>query len=64
VIAAIIAAAIAAALPALPPLAGFLVRGSVTVLVFAALLWSGGFMRPTERAFLWGLWARAERVRR
>lgn len=67
VVAAVAAAAIAVRLPALPPLAGVLVRGSVTVVVFAGLLWAGGFMRPTERAFLAGLWARAaraERVRR
>lgn len=64
VVAAAIAAAVGVALPALPPLAGFLVRGSTTVVVFAGLVWAGGFLRPTERAFLAGLLARAERVGR
>jgi len=38
--------------PDLRPLAGVVVRGSVTVVVFAALLWASGFFRPSERAFL------------
>jgi len=57
-IARIVAAAIVAAacalwlVPPMPPLAGFLTRGSVTVAAFAGLLWGSGFFRPTERAFL------------
>jgi hypothetical protein len=39
-------------LPELPPLAGVLVRGLTTVVVFGGLLWILGFLRPTERAFL------------
>ena len=51
------AAAIAAAiglwvLPDLPPLAGVLVRASLTAASYLALLWAGGFLRPTERGFL------------
>ena len=40
------------ALPDLTPLAGFLARGTATVLAYAALLWVSGFFRPTERAFM------------
>ena len=58
VAAAAVSAAVALAIPPLPPLAGFLTRGSTTVVVFGALLWMAGFMRPTERAFLAGFLAR------
>lgn len=51
-----LAAAAALALPEMPSLAGLLVRGSVTVAVFGALLWAGGFLRPTERALLRRVW--------
>lgn len=52
VLAGVLAAAAALALPDMPSLAGLLVRGTVTVAVFGALLWAGGFLRPTERALL------------
>ncbi len=39
-------------LPAMPPLAGFLARGTTTTASFAAVLWMTGFFRPTERAFV------------
>jgi hypothetical protein len=45
------------------PLAGFLVRGSVTVGWFFGLLWLSGFFRATERAFLLELIARIRRRR-
>jgi O-antigen/teichoic acid export membrane protein len=38
--------------PPLAPLAGLLLRGSLTVMVYVGLLWISGFLRPTERAFL------------
>jgi len=54
---AVVAGVVAAAapfwiVPATSPLVGVLARGSITVAVFAALLWISGFFRPTERAFL------------
>ena len=57
-IARIVAAATLAAaagvwlVPTLPPLAGVLARTAVTAGTYLALLWAGGFLRPTERAFL------------
>jgi len=39
-------------LPAMPPVAGVLVRGATTVLAFGGLLWIGGFLRHTERVWL------------
>lgn len=44
--------------PAIPPLAGFLVRGTLAVGVYAALLWASGFLRTSERAWLVELTAR------
>jgi O-antigen/teichoic acid export membrane protein len=38
--------------PAIPPLAGVLLRSIVTTGTYVALLWVGGFLRPTERGFL------------
>ncbi len=62
--AAAVSAAVALAIPRLPPLAGFLTRGSTTVVVFGALLWIAGFMRPTERAFLAGFLVRKAHAER
>lgn len=61
VLAALAAAVAALALPPLGALAGFLTRGAVTVVVFAALLWATGFFRATERAFLREIIGRARR---
>jgi hypothetical protein len=36
----------------MPPLAGLLLRSAVTTVAYLALLWVGGFLRPTERGFL------------
>jgi O-antigen/teichoic acid export membrane protein len=59
-----IAAAAGWSLPAMPPLAGVLARGSTTVIVFLGLLWVGGFLRPTERAWLVSAWSiRRRRLR-
>ena len=38
--------------PDLPPFAGLVAHGTLTVAVFAALLWMTGFLRPSERAVL------------
>ena len=43
------------------PLAGVLARGSLTVLVYSALLWSTGFLRASERAFLREMRSRVRR---
>jgi O-antigen/teichoic acid export membrane protein len=54
-------AASAAALwlvPPMAPLAGFLARGTVTVVVYLACLLITGFLRGTERAFLIEMWMR------
>ena len=53
----IVVAGVAAAfagllLPSLRPIVGLLARGTLSVVVYAALLWSTGFFRPTERAFM------------
>ena len=64
VAAATAAAVVAVVLPSVGPLAGVLMRGSATVLVFAGLIWAGGFLRPTERLFLTALLARGDRVAR
>lgn len=42
----------AKALPEMAPLAGFLARGTTTVVAYGALLWITGFFRASERAFL------------
>lgn len=47
-LAAIFAAMVARLLPAMPPIAGVLVRGSTVVVVFGGLLWVSGFLRPEE----------------
>jgi hypothetical protein len=39
-------------IPDVPPLLGLLTRGTLTVLVFAAVLWMTGFLRQSERAVL------------
>jgi O-antigen/teichoic acid export membrane protein len=52
VAAGVIAVLAARLLPAMPPLAGLLARGGVTVGAYAAVLWMTGFFRPTERAFM------------
>jgi O-antigen/teichoic acid export membrane protein len=52
VLAAVLAVVAARAIPAMPPLAGLLIRGTVTVLVYAGVLWATGFLRATERAAL------------
>jgi O-antigen/teichoic acid export membrane protein len=53
VIAGVLSALVALwAVPDMPPMAGLLVRGAVTVLVYVGLLVATGFFRPTERAFL------------
>ena len=46
--ASLIAFVAAIAVPALPPLAGVLVRGSLVVAVFGALLWISGFFKRDE----------------
>jgi O-antigen/teichoic acid export membrane protein len=64
IVAALVAAIVAAwAVPALPPLAGLLARGTVTVLVYFGVLWLTGFLRPTERAYLRELGIRWRRRR-
>lgn len=49
--------------PAMPPLAGLLVRGITTTGVFVALLWASGFLRASERALILELWQRLRRRR-
>jgi O-antigen/teichoic acid export membrane protein len=44
--------AAATLIPEVPPLAGFLARGTLTVLVFAGVLWMTGFLRQSERAVI------------
>jgi O-antigen/teichoic acid export membrane protein len=51
-------------LPAMRPLAGLLLRGATTTIVFAACLWVTGFFRPTERAFLQEMLTRLRQRRR
>jgi O-antigen/teichoic acid export membrane protein len=64
VVAGVIAAAAAGwALPAMGPIAGILVRGTTTVVVFGLLLWTGGFLRASERALLLSAWQFARRRR-
>ena len=48
------AAALAAIwlVPAMPPLAGLLMRGATSVAVYLTLLWATGFFRTTELAFV------------
>jgi len=49
--------------PALPPLPGLLVRGTLTVAIFAALLAATGFFRHSEVAFLREMRVRLRRRR-
>jgi O-antigen/teichoic acid export membrane protein len=56
VVAGMLATIAALALPEMRPLVGVLVRGGGTVAVFGALVWAGGFLRPTERALLRRVW--------
>jgi O-antigen/teichoic acid export membrane protein len=56
-IAAALAYVVAAALPAMPSMAGIIVRGATVIAIMAAGLWIGGFLQPEELAVL-------ERVRR
>ena len=62
-LAGVVAAAAGRALPAMPPLAGLLARGSLTVCAFALVLWASGFLRASERSFLRELWTRVTRRR-
>jgi O-antigen/teichoic acid export membrane protein len=49
----LIATAVAmAVVPEISPIAGLLSRAIVTFGVYAGLLWTTGFLRPTERAFV------------
>lgn len=48
----VLATVVARALPAMSPLVGLLLRGTMAVAVFVGLLWASGFLRVTERAFL------------
>lgn len=48
VLSAALACAAALAVPALPAAAGLLLRGTLVVLLFTALLWASGFFRPNE----------------
>jgi hypothetical protein len=38
-------------IPPMPPLAGFLARGTTTVVVYVVVLWMSAFFRHTELAF-------------
>ena len=64
VLAGVVAAAAGVALPDMPPLAGLFARGTTTVVVFGVLLWSGGFLRASERALLTSVWPLARRKAR
>ena len=57
VIAGIVAGAAGWALPAMPSGIGVVARGCVTVTAFLGLLYVGGFLRPTERAWLTSAWS-------
>jgi hypothetical protein len=49
----LIATAVAmAVVPTLSPIAGLLSRTIVTLGVYAGVLWTTGFLRPSERAFV------------
>jgi len=62
-VAGIAAAAIAVWLPSMPALAGLLVRGTTTVVMYVLILALTGFFRPTERAFVREIVGRAKRRR-
>ena len=56
VISAAIAYALARAIPEMTPVAGVLVRGTTVVIVMAAGLWLGGFLKPEELQVVERLW--------
>jgi O-antigen/teichoic acid export membrane protein len=58
VAAAVVAYVAGIVLPAMPPVAGVLVRGTTVVVVMAAGLWLGGFLQPDELRVLKGIWPR------
>jgi O-antigen/teichoic acid export membrane protein len=64
VIAGVIAALAGWALPEMPSWLGVLMRGIVVVGMFVGLLYVGGFLRPTERAWLAFTWSARLRGRR
>jgi len=65
VVAAAVAVTVALwAVPPVAPVAGLALRPFVVVLVYGAILWSTGFLRPTERAFLVEIVERRRRVPR
>jgi len=57
VIAGAVAGAAGWALPEMPAWLGVITRGSVTVCTFGGLLYAGGFLRPSERAWLTSAWS-------
>ena len=64
VIAGVVAGAAGWALPDMPPGLAVVARGSVTVIAFIGLLYVGGFLRPSERAWLASKWSARLRGRR
>jgi O-antigen/teichoic acid export membrane protein len=56
VVSAAIAYAIARAIPQIDPIAGVLARGTTVVVVMAAGLWLGGFLKPEELQVVERLW--------
>jgi O-antigen/teichoic acid export membrane protein len=56
VVSAVIAYASARAIPEIDPLAGVVVRGTTVVVVMAAGLWLGGFLKPEELQMVERLW--------
>jgi hypothetical protein len=64
VIAGVLSATAGWALPDMPAAVGVLVRGSVTVMLFIGFLYVGGFLRPSERAWLASAWSARLRGRR
>ncbi len=62
-VAGVCAAAAGVWLPSMTPLAGLMLRGGTTTIVFAVCLWVTGFFRPTEHAFLGEMLARLRQRR-
>jgi len=56
IVSAAIAYAIASVIPEIRPVAGILVRGTTVVVVMAAGLWLGGFLKPEELHVVGRLW--------
>jgi hypothetical protein len=56
VVSAVIAYASARAIPEIDPVAGVVVRGTTVVVVMAAGLWLGGFLKPEELQMVERLW--------